>query len=126
MLDDFPERLTADEAGALADLVVDSLGPEVKSLMGRYGTSPADMFLFMPVGKEFAAAREARGLTIKKISQQLRVPQYRLRAIENARVRDLRSDAVSKYAEFLNLTNWYQDWCSENETFVEKYVPARE
>lgn len=116
-----PDKLTAGEAKVIADMVIDSLGTQLKSLLARSDVSPADLILFMPVGKKFTGAREVRGLAIKEVSARIRVPQYRLRAVENARLRQLKSDAATKYAEFLKLTTWYQDWCSENEAFVAKY-----
>jgi cytoskeletal protein RodZ len=72
------------------------------------------------VRKRFQSAREARGLSIKEVAVQLKVPQYRLKAIEEASVSEIKQDIFQKYSEFLELEDWVSEWAAANKKLATK------
>ena len=62
----------------------------------------------------FQEKRVAQGQTIKDVAAHLRVPQYRLRAIENGRVSEITPEILAKYSIFLGLDRWCTRWANAN------------
>jgi transcriptional regulator with XRE-family HTH domain len=76
----------------------------------------------------FRSAREATGLTIKEVASRMKVPQYRLNAIEKGNLSEFKADVLQKYAEFLDLTKWLDKWAATNPKLaarfgIEKAIP---
>jgi hypothetical protein len=73
---------------------------------------------FLPLARRCTEAREARGLSLKDVSQKLGVPQYRLRAVESAASRELLPDILERYVDLLGLRSWFAKWCRANRALV--------
>jgi hypothetical protein len=59
--------------------------------------------------------RQARGgRGIRDVSVALRVPQYRLRAIEGGLLREVHAERARRYFRFLGIDAWVADWCRSN------------
>jgi len=56
------------------------------------------------------AKREERGLSIKEAAGLLRVPQYRVKAIEDGACREVLGPILQAYIEELGLDAWYERW----------------
>ncbi len=80
----------------------------------RYGLSIEDTVRFGAVGHRLREAREARGTDLKATAKALRVPQYRLRYIEQCSVKSLRASDLHAYIEFLGLSKWFARWSRAN------------
>lgn len=63
----------------------------------------------------FEEARVARGQSIKGVAEELRVPQYRIRAVEQGRANEIVPDVLAKYSAFLGLDRWCQRWATANQ-----------
>jgi len=59
-------------------------------------------------------AREERGLSIKEVADQLRIPQYRIKAIEAGTSAKLHPAHLQSYVDFLNLKRWLRQWGEAN------------
>jgi len=68
-----------------------------------------------PLRKRFQSAREYRGLSIKEAAAQLKVPQYRLKAIEELNVSEIKPDIFRKYSALLGLDDWVSEWAAANK-----------
>lgn len=68
----------------------------------------------IPLGARCAAARSQLGTSLKGVARDLRVPQYRLRAIEQGASREIRLEVLEKYIIFLGLQRWYAKWRQAN------------
>jgi ribosome-binding protein aMBF1 (putative translation factor) len=64
--------------------------------------------------------REKRGLSLKDVSRRLKIPQYRLKAIECGELRALRPDAVREYFRFLGIDRWEARWRRSNRELAER------
>ena len=68
----------------------------------------------LPLGARCSGARERVGVSVKDVARQLRVPQYRVRAIEAGSLRQIQLDVLQKYIAFLGLERWYTKWRRAN------------
>lgn len=66
------------------------------------------------------AERERLGLTLKQAAAQLKVPQYRLKAIEDGHISEFRGDILMKYRDMLGLHDWIERWAEANPGLARK------
>ena len=81
---------------------------------------PEDTIRLTSLSARFQQERERLGYTIRHVSQKLKVPQYRIRAVEENRKGDILPEVLSKYASFLGLERWCRRWTSANKDLAEK------
>ena len=70
------------------------------------------------VGARCAQARGARG--IRDVAVALRIPQYRLRAIEAGQLTEVRIDLARRYFRFLEIEDWIARWCRANRELASR------
>jgi transcriptional regulator with XRE-family HTH domain len=75
---------------------------------------------FDAVAQRCRMARESRGLTIKEVAANLKVPQYRLKAIEDGHLLELRPAILEKYLGFLSLGRWFARWAKANQVICKR------
>lgn len=64
--------------------------------------------------------REKRGLSLKDVSMQLKIPQYRLRAIEYGELGTFEPAMARKYFRFLGIERWVARWRKANRELAER------
>lgn len=115
------KKLTKDPCAILSDaeIRVRVLDREVRRVLvasfprieGRLAHSE-DSTRWHVLGARCAEARGGRG--IRDVSVALGIPQYRLRAIEGGRLREIRADLAQRYFHFLDIEEWVARWCRAN------------
>lgn len=114
-------RLIGDkEVRLLAERVELALGDRLSRLLRCYGVSAEDHFRFRPLAARFEGARERHGLSLKTAALALRVPQYRLAAIEGSRIQDIDPTLVARYVEHLGLRSWFGRWMRANPELAQR------
>ena len=73
-----------------------------------------DVIRWHSIGVQCQQARASRGLSIRHASVGLRIPQYRLQAIESGALREFRADMARRYFRFLEIDLWIARWCRAN------------
>lgn len=68
----------------------------------------------MALSAKCKEAREKRCLSIKDVAGHLRIPQYRIKAIEDGAMPELDSSHLRSYVDFLNLKRWVRQWGEAN------------
>ena len=106
--------LTGAEVKALAKAVSAMLGPGFAEIAARFELRAEDGIRFHAVAAKCTIARESRNLSVKQAAATLRVPQYRLKAIERSSTREVRGDILERYAALLELTSWLRRWATAN------------
>ena len=108
--EEFIDEKTAEKIICLIDA---ALRLDLTKRLGK-GFSK-DLIRFYPVGEKCKQVREEKGLTIKQIAKLMRVPQYRLRAVEDSSLRYILFDVLEQYIYYLGLTHWFIQWRNKNK-----------
>ncbi|HWP56708.1 MAG TPA: helix-turn-helix domain-containing protein [Candidatus Acidoferrales bacterium] len=106
--------LTEDEVRLMTRRLRKVAGPLLRELAGRYGIDFEGSVRFGAVAHRVREAREARGMDLKAAAKALRVPQYRLRYIEQCNLKHLRGSDLRAYIDFLGLNQWFARWRKAN------------
>lgn len=69
---------------------------------------------FMAVSSRIKERRDALGLSIQKAARLLKVPQYRLKAIEARHRREILPEVLDAYLDLLRLKPWFGKWRKAN------------
>ena len=118
------------EVEKITQLLCDFMRQKFPGVPERFVQSTEEIVRMQSLRKRFQSAREARGLSIKEVAGQLKVPQYRLKAIEGVSSSEIKQDIFQKYSEFLKLEDWVSQWAAANKKLASKLglkssVPVR-
>ena len=86
-----------------------------------YGIDVQDTVRFISVATRCKEAKELKGINIKEISSILKIPQYRLKAIEEGGISRIRPNDLNAYIKYFELDTWYKRWKYANNGLVKKY-----
>ncbi len=75
----------------------------------------------LSISQTFKEVREKTGKTIKEVAKELNVPQYRLRAIETGKVKEILPEILHGYSEFLGINEWCLLWAKKNRSLAIKF-----
>ena len=110
----FP-RFNKKQAGLIVKRLKEVLGPEVTAIMDKSGINPDHMVRFQYISSLCINARKQKQMSLKQVSEKLKIPQYRLKDIESMNIKTIVPDLLEKYIEFLGLTDAFYDWRKDNE-----------
>ena len=102
----------------LSDHEVRLMARRLQEVMGQPFVNVEDDLRFMSVAARVQEARERKGLDLKKAAAALKVPQYRLRDIEQGRLKDLVPSILVRYVDFLGMKVWFGRWKKANPGIV--------
>jgi DNA-binding XRE family transcriptional regulator len=121
-------KLNRDKASVLTDAEVRLLAAEVRALFGPtfaevFGKSSGRLentvrWLSLKVRCE--QARAARGMSLKEAALELKVPKYRLAAIEAGTFGELKPDVARQYFRFLGIEPWVRRWSRANRDLAKR------
>jgi transcriptional regulator with XRE-family HTH domain len=101
------------------------LGGSLGSTLAHAGIDVEAMVRFHSVGQRCSTERESKSLTIADAAKQLKVPQYRLRAIEKGSLGEIQPAVLRRYIQLLGLTAWYAEWSSANPALAAEIEEGR-
>ena len=97
------------------------VGEVISNVPDGYSINIEDNVRFISVATRCQEARVKKGINIKETSFVLKIPQYRLKAIENGGVSRIHPNDLNAYIKYLDLDNWYKRWKYANKVLVNKY-----
>jgi transcriptional regulator with XRE-family HTH domain len=106
--------LTDDEVRAIVVAAEAAAGPDVVGTANKLGIDRDANVRLFAVRLQCANRREKLGLSLKQAAARLRVPQYRLRAIENGTLRDVDVEILRSYVQLLGVGRWFRRWVLAN------------
>jgi hypothetical protein len=112
--------LNEREVGLLAARLRKLLGESVMHAADTYGVDVELMLRFGSVASRCQEAREDRGLSLKDAAAKLKVPQYRLKAIEASHIGAVDEVVLKSYVELLGLERWFGQWTRHNRALHAK------
>ena len=96
------------------------LGPELVAITSSYGLSMQDVVRWGSLHARCEEERSIKGLTVKDISSELKIPQYRLRAIEEGSLGTLKPDFAHRYFRYLGIESWVKRWARGNSELASR------
>jgi hypothetical protein len=114
--------LNDPEVGQLAAVLRTLMGERVMELADAYGVDVESTLRFGAVAEKCRKAREERGLSLKDAATTLKVPQYRLKAIEASHVQGIDAVVLKLYVEFLGLERWLGQWARHNRALHARLI----
>ena len=106
--------LEAEEVRLLAMAVRESLGNAIAKMVDAHGISFEDNVRFGSVQARCVERRESLGRSIREVSRELQVPQYRLNDIESCRLKQIEPTVLARYISYLGIESWFRRWCAAN------------
>lgn len=106
--------LTDDEVSAIVVAAEAAAGPEVVATADKLGIDRDANVRLFALRLRCANRREKLGLSLKQAAARLRVPQYRLRAIENGTLREVDVEILRSYVQLLGAGRWFRRWVLAN------------
>lgn len=115
-------KLRRNNAGILTDAEVRLVTAEIKRLLGWKATGllqgsrirPEDTIRWSSLKTRCEQARAERGLTLKEAARVLKVPCYRLEAVEVGRLGELKPEIANRYFSLLGIESWIRRWLRAN------------
>ena len=106
------------------------LGKAITSISEKF-SSPDDLELedsirFQAVVTHLRERREKSGMDLKAAARAMGVPQYRLRDIEECRMKNLDVSVLHRYLDFLGLKRWFTRWSKANPALAADLLVRRE
>ena len=115
--------LSEDQVHLISRRLGKVMSPILGELLNRYGLNIEDSIRFQAVASRLREAREDRNMDLKAAAKALGVPQYRLRYIEECRVKNLRSSDLHAYVDFLGLWKWFARWRRAHPNMAARLAP---
>ena len=113
--DDYPVPiLSKEQAGLVMEKMKAMLGPDITNILSKSSLNANHLVRFMYTGRLCKNCREEKGLSINEVAQELHVPQYRIRAIEEICWGEIKSEVLDRYIEFLGLGKTFNEWLINN------------
>ena len=103
-----------DDVAAIVAAAEAVVGPGVVAMADRLGVDRDAKVRLLALQVKCRNAREKTGLSLKQAAARLRVPQYRLRAIEHGVVREIDADILRAYVRLLAVGPWFRRWSAAN------------
>lgn len=102
----------------MAAIIASILGEESLAHLREVGVKAQDVIRLAPLARRLKAEREQMDESIKEIARLLKVPQYKLRACENATILRIDWSVLPRYAAHLGLKAFWQKWAQANQEFT--------
>jgi len=112
---EFKEKkfIDAKMAGYIKDKIVEAM-PTLKVAFEKYNINPQDMIRFQVVSETCRNEREKNELCFKQIDLAMKIPQYRLKDIECSSVKNIDTNILENYIDYLGLREWFSLWKEHN------------
>jgi hypothetical protein len=115
--------LNDDELSLAVPGIRQLVGEGVTLIAEAYEVDLEAILRFMPVAERCRIARARKNLSLKDAARALRVPQYRLKDIEENRVKAVDQAALILYVELLDLKRWFSRWTDQNSSLYKSLRP---
>lgn len=112
--------LSEDQVKEMTERLMENLPEGVGQYLAEMLIDPEEIVRMFTLGKKFEKERIDAGKSIKNLAQELKVAQYRVKAIEQAQVGQIEPTVLQKYSDYLGLNEWCFEWAAINEELAEK------
>jgi DNA-binding XRE family transcriptional regulator len=121
-------KLRCDQASILTDAEIrilsaevgQVLGPGFATVVGPWSHRLEDIMRWSSLKTRCEQARAERGVSLKDVAKALRLPKYRLEAVESGRLNELLSDVARRCFQFLGIEAWVRRWSRTNRELARR------
>lgn len=111
----------SEQADEFVELLQIRLGPDFAGIFVNPASNLNHLVRFFYISGLCKERRTEKGLTFKQVSSQLKVPQYRLKAIEKNLIRNIIPEIFDRYIDFLGLQDEFKKWLKKNRDVYEQF-----
>lgn len=116
------KKIRRNRARILSDEEVDLLASGVRAVLGAaFAELPrgitvrvGDVVRWASLRARCEQARAQQGLSIKEAALALRLPQYRLKAVEAGSPSEIKAEMAWSYFQLLGIERWVKRWARAN------------
>jgi hypothetical protein len=112
--DNFP-KINSEQADNIVELVRDMFGENTVNMIDNHGININHLVRSMYLSKLCIRKREEKGISLKKASSNLKIPQYKLKYIETTGIVDIELDILEKYIQYLGIEKEFYEWQKQNQ-----------
>ncbi len=113
-------NLTSEQADAMVEMMHEKLGPELSAAIEHTPFSQNHYFRFMYICDLCTKTREKKELSFKDISKDLKIPQYKLKYVEESGLNNIEPEILDKYIDYLGLRSEFSEWLKNNRDVYEE------
>ena len=117
--DKFP-NLNSEQADNLVEFVKEMLGEQASKIVEDSGLNVNNMVRFMYISRLCQKKREEKGLSLKTISSKLKIPQCKLKYIEESGIGNVNAGILGEYIKYLELEKEFNEWLNQNKDMYEQ------
>ncbi len=121
-----------DKSGIIDEETADLIVERMREVMGpifstaeNFGVNAQELVRSQSLFHACKGSREKKGLTVKQTAALLKVPQYRIKAVEGESSSSIRTDILERYIVFLELGAFYGKWKQANKDIFARWEAGR-
>jgi len=106
--------LNDDEVKHLLELMLDVMPYPAREMLILNNINPEDSIRMRSLSKSFQNARKIGNQSLKDVSGKTKIPQYRIRAIEEGNLSEIKPSFLRQLSKYYNLDKWCSLWADTN------------
>ena len=118
MTQKFP-KLNREQADLVVERMRETLGFDISDMLDNLNINPSQIVRLRYIADLCRSTREQKNLSLKEVSSVVKIPQYRLKAIEECSISEMFLDDLEKYIKFLDLEDIFNSWTKENQDVLD-------
>jgi hypothetical protein len=123
-------KLQRDSTALLGERDVSLLAAEVRAAFAasfphvpiEMAGGVEDLVRWQPLGARCREARAGRGWSYRDASAATSIPQYRIKAVEEGRLREVKPDLARRYFVALGMDGWVAGWARANQDLAARVL----
>lgn len=112
--------LREDEVQVLVAEACRLFGAELEERLGAGAPRFEDHVRWRAVEARCSQARAEKGMDTRSAAAAAKIPRYRVEAVEQGRLSELRSDLAWRYFTFLGIDGWVRRWARANSALAKR------
>jgi hypothetical protein len=104
----------------VANILCDIIGHQIHDVPMPSMHEIEKTMRYLSLGAKLREGRERMKITVKEVAKQLKVPQYKIKALEKGPFREFDSSVFREYISFLGVQRWFNKWKTANQSLAQE------
>ena len=114
------KNLSSEDADIMVKMMHEKLGDHLSGYLNKSPINQNHFFRFMYISGLCKKFREDKNLSIKEISKILKLPQYKIKFVEDTSLDHIDPNILEKYIDHLGLRSEFDEWLENNRDVYEE------